>query len=166
MRRNRRARNGTSLIESAMWIPILVSLLFGMVELARVSYTYYTLHKILYNVGKTLGKTPLNFCVDEESITAIKEFALSGSLETGTRILPNLEADQIQVRLERSLADTGEIVECNCSSTGCDISQGGLQPEYIVISLSDGYPVQLTFPGLSLDPIPLRPQVRVPAGGG
>ena len=36
---------------------------------------------------------------------------------------------------------------------------------YIVVSIPDGYSIQLVFPFFQVDPIPLRPQVRVPYGG-
>ena len=51
------------MLETAMYLPILVALLTGIIELARVSYTYYTLHKILYAVGRYVGtQQGVNFC--------------------------------------------------------------------------------------------------------
>ena len=149
-----------------MWIPILIALLVGMVQLARVSFTYFTLHKVLYNTARLVGTAQVNLCADDTSITTMKEFALNGgtTAENGP-IIPNLTADQIQIRLERIDPDSGALQECDCSSTGCDTAAGGAPPDYVVVSLTEGYPITLTFPQLTLEPIPLRPQVRVPFGG-
>lgn len=162
--RNRRA---TALIESALWIPILMGLFVGMVQLARVSYTYYTLHKVLYNFARTAGTTRgLNFCADDGTLDSIKAFALAGVPgDETTTILPNLTAEQIQIRIERVNPDNGALDECDCSSTGCDTSSGGQPPDFVVASIPDGYPITFTFIGLALEPIPLRAQVRVPFGG-
>ncbi len=161
-----RRRRGNALIESALWIPILVSLLVGMVQLARVSFTYFTLHKVLYDTARLVGTSQVNFCADDTAITTMKEFALNGGTSSDTGpIIPNLTADQIQVRIERIDPDSGTLQECDCSSTGCDTAAGGQPPDYIVVSLPDGYPFTLSFPNLTFEPIPLRPQVRMPFGG-
>jgi hypothetical protein len=158
---------GTALIESALWIPILMGLFVGMVQLARVSFTYYTLHKVLYNLARSAGTASgLNFCADDGSLDQIKAFALAGIPgDTTTTILPNLTAEQIELRIERVSPDTGTLDECDCSSSGCDTSSGGQPPDFVVASIPDGYPITLTFVGLALEPIPLRAQVRVPFGG-
>lgn len=162
-----RRRKGSALLESVLWIPLLVSLLYGMVQLARASYTYFTLHKVMYNAAKSLASAPgLNFCVDDTRIQTIKQFALSGGLDQAIQLLPGLEPDMIEVRVERESIDSGDLELCDCSSSGCDPSQGGGDPSFLVVSIPAGYPLQISFPGLTLEPIPLRPQVRVPVGGG
>lgn len=151
-----------------MWLPILFAMVFGMVELARVSYTYYTLHKILYSLARYLGtQHGVNFCDDtDETLAAAKELALRGSPDdSADRIVANLEPDMIEVRIERLNAETGELEQCECSATGCDPASGGVAPGWLVVSLPEGYPVRLAIPQLTLDPIPLRPVVRVPYGG-
>ena len=46
-----------------MFVPLLVLLLMGMTELARLTYTYYTLHKILYNLARYVGtQQGVDFC--------------------------------------------------------------------------------------------------------
>jgi hypothetical protein len=57
------------------------------------------------------------------------------------------------------------LIICDCSAIGCDASQGGLPPDFIVVSLTNGYTVRPVFLGFSVDPFPLRPNVRVPYGG-
>lgn len=164
----RLGRRGSTLLESAMWVPIMVMFLVGMVELARVSYTYYTLHKLLYTIARLAGtQQGINFCDSSDAaIQSAKEFALRGGVDDNDQaILPGLEADQIQIRIERFNPDSEELEECQCSEAGCDASVGGTAPEFLVVSIPDGYPIRFAFPGLTLDPIPLRPQIRIPHGG-
>jgi hypothetical protein len=72
----------------------------------------------------------------------------------------------IRVRAEKYSAENGELLECACDSAGCDAEAGGRGPHYIVVSLPEGYPVSIAIPFMAqVDPIPLRPQVRVPFGG-
>lgn len=158
------------MVETALWVPILVALLFGTVELARVSYTYFTLHKMLYTVASYLSTQPnVNFCDESDpTIEAAKNLALFGGIEADANqpIIQGLAADQIIVRVERADAENGTLAECECSETGCDIAAGGLAPNYIVVSIPDGFPVRLALPGINNDPIPLRPRIRLPYQGG
>ena len=163
---NRRRRSGAIIVESAMWIPIMVLLLMGMVELARVTYTYYSLHKMLYSIARLVGSgLGTNFCSDQNNVQDTISFALNGGNLEGQPIIQSLQASQIAVRIERYDPASGELSVCDCSATGCDIDAGGRPPDYVVVSIPDGYPMRLAIPGLNLDPIPLRPQVRVPYGG-
>ena len=161
-----RRRRGAVIFESAMWIPIMVLLLMGMVELGRVTYTYYSLHKMLYTIARLVGTgSGTNFCSDQNNVQDTISFALNGGNVDGQTIIQALQANQIAVRVERYEAATGELAVCECSVTGCDTEAGGRPPDYVVVSIPDGYPMRLAIPGLNLDPIPLRPQVRVPYGG-
>jgi hypothetical protein len=166
--RNRRQRQASTLIEAAMWLPILVAMLVGMVELARVSYTYYTVHKILYSLARSLAtQQGVNFCDNADAtLVAAKNLALRGSPdEAAEPILADLDPDSIQIRIERRNAETGELEQCECSGTGCDLASGGISPQWLVISLTEGYPIRLAIPRISQEQIPLRPVVRVPYGG-
>jgi hypothetical protein len=161
-------RRGSTLLESALYLPMLFMLLFGMVELARISLTYYTLQKILYTVARDVGtRQGVNFCDSTDAaVAAAKNFALTGTSDgSGNPLLPNLTIDQISVRIERYNRDTQEMLVCDCSVTGCDAAQGGGPPDYLVVSLPDGYRVRPVIPYMSLDEFPLRPQIRVPFGG-
>lgn len=156
------------MIEAALFTPLLVLLLMGLIELGRVAYTYVALQKILYNLARYVGtQQGVNFCDDTDAtVTAAKNFALTGNTEgTTDPYVADLSADQIQVRIERRNPETGQLELCDCSPTGCDLSAGGLAPDAIVVSIPEGYPVQLRIPRLLLDPIPLKPQVRLPYGG-
>ncbi|MBI3683615.1 MAG: pilus assembly protein [Acidobacteria bacterium] len=164
----RRSQLGSILLENAMYLPILLLLLLGMIEIGRVTYTFYTLQKILYTVARYAGtQQGVNFCDDADTtVQAAKTFALTGATDgSGEPYISNLAAEQIQVRIERFTSASGEIGECECSDTGCDTANGGSGPDYIVVSIPDGYSVRLLIPQLPVDPIPLRPRVRVPYQG-
>jgi Flp pilus assembly protein TadG len=160
--------SGSSLIESAMLLPLLFLLLFGMVELARISYTYYALNKILTTVASYVGsRQAVNFCDDGDATVAIaKTFAITGGNDPAAApLVPNLEATNIRIGIERYDATSDSIATCECSATGCDLAQGGRAPSYVVVSLADGYPVRLAVPFVNFEPIILRPQIRMPYAG-
>ena len=43
----RPAQRGNSLLEAVLFLPILMLLLWGLIEFGRITYTFYTLHKML-----------------------------------------------------------------------------------------------------------------------
>jgi hypothetical protein len=164
----RRKQNGGALTELAMFLPFLFLLLFGMIELARIEFTYYTLHKMLYQVARYLGtQQAVNFCDEGDAmVTAAKNFVTTGSTDGSTDpYIANFTASQISVRIERIDPNTGEIGECSCDSTGCDAAQGGQAPDFLVVSIPGGYSIRPNLPFMSVEPIPLRPTVRLPYGG-
>src|SRR5690349_17905832 len=56
-------RRGSIALETALYLPILFLLLFGTVELAKITYTYYTLQKIMASVARYAGtQQGVNFC--------------------------------------------------------------------------------------------------------
>jgi len=151
-----------------MYLPILFLLLFGTVELGKITYTYYTLQKIMAAVARYAGtQQGVNFCdAGDPTIAAAKQFAVSASLDTSAAsLVENLTADMISVRAERIDTNSGDLNQCVCSPTGCDASSGGLPPDFIVVSIPDGYPFAPHIPFIPTDPILLRPTVRVPYGG-
>lgn len=160
-----RRERGQAILETAMFIPVLLLLLVGMVELGRITFTYFSLHKALYAAGRFLGTQPgINFCDGEDAtVVAAKNFALTGGPNNEPNI-NGLTADRIQIRLERYSAESQELVECECSIEGCDAAAGGRGPDYIVVSIPDGYSVRPAIPFLSSTEILFRPRVRVPVG--
>lgn len=159
---------GSSLLETAMWFPLLLLLLYGLVEFGRVSYTYFALQKALYSVARYAGSTPgINLCDEADSnLQAAKNLALRGTPDESVEpLIQGLEPEMIEVRIERYNSDTGELEQCECSESGCDAAAGGIAPDYLVVSIPDGFAFQLTIPAFPIDPILLRPVVRVPHGG-
>ncbi len=156
------------LLESTLYLPLFFLLLVGMIELARVCYTYYAVQKILYTLARLVGTGQgVNFCdAADVSIVAAKNLALTGSADdSGAPYIGGLDADSIEIRIERRNGETGELEACECAVPGCDAGAGGLAPEFIVVSIPDGMPFRFRFPTLQLDPVPLRFQIRVPYGG-
>ena len=163
----RTAGRGAVILESAMWIPIMVFLLVGMVEIARVTYTYYSLHKMLYTIARLVGTGQgTNFCSDQNIGARHRQLRVEWRERRRPADHP-IAAGRANRRCAWS-ATTRPAASwrvCECSATGCDTEAGGRPPDYVVVSIPDGYPMRLAIPGLNLDPIPLRPQVRVPYGG-
>jgi Flp pilus assembly protein TadG len=165
-----KSRRGGALLETALFTPFLILLLVGMTELGRITYTHYTLQKTMYTLARFLAtQQGVNFCsADDPTVLAAKNYALTGSLESGALpVLPNLTADLIQVRIERYNPQTAELAECECAAslTGCDTAGGARGPDFIVVSLTNGYPVTPAIPYMTSQTISLRPVVRVPYGG-
>lgn len=168
IRTSTQPRRGSIMLENVMFLPILLLLLLGTIEIARVTYTYFTLQKTLYAIARYVGtQQGVNFCDDTDATIALaKNYILTGTSDgTGAAVVNNLTASQISVRIERFSAGDSTIGTCDCSPTGCDTTNGGQPPDYIVVTIPDGYPITLTIPQLRLDPILLRPHVRVPYQG-
>lgn len=161
-------RRGSTTMETILFLPLLLLLLMGTVELGRLTYTYYSIYKTLYTLARQAGTAQgANFCDGEDAVLqAVRNFVLTGAEDGGgDPLIRELTPDRVQIRIERYNPETGELVECSCGVPGCDTGNGGLAPDYLVVTLPDGYPFQLRIPYLNLSPILLRPQVRVPFGG-
>jgi hypothetical protein len=166
MRRDR--QRGNTIIETAIFLPMLFVLLMGMEQIAKVTYVYYTLKKAEYTIARYVGtQQGVNFCAGsaDPAIAAGINLALTGTTDgTGAQFIPNLTADMIVVQPER-IDSTGTLTICSCDITGCDESAGGGSPDYISVSIPSGYPVQPIIPFTTLQTIPLVPSVKVPYGG-
>lgn len=160
-------RRGNALIETAMFVPLFILLLVGTAEIGRVTYLYYTVHKTLYGMARSIGTlNGANLCDQSDpEVTSAINWALTGNSEGGSSIVNNLTADKIQIRVERVEEGSDIPGECECSLTGCDSSQGGTAPHFVVVSIPDGFPVQVTLPYLLTETLVFRPTVRVPFGG-
>ena len=162
-----RRQRGNALIETAMFVPILVLLLMGMAVFGRVTYVYYSVEKALYNIARYIGtQTGANLCdASDPDVLYAKNWALTGSGDGGQPIIAGLSPDIVQVRVERQAAGSDFLGECDCSLTGCDTGAGGRPPDFLVVSVPDGFPMQITLPYLVTQTILFHPTVRVPFGG-
>lgn len=161
-------RRGSVLLETAMYAPLLLVLLVGMVELARLGYTYYTLQKMMYTLARYVGtQQGVNFCNDADpAVLAAKNLAITGTLDgSAPAIVGGLTVDQVSVQIERYDVAGQSLGPCDCSPSGCDAGSGGLAPDFVVVDLPNGFEVRPVFFGFSVDPFQLRPRVRVPYGG-
>jgi hypothetical protein len=166
-----KSQRGQTAIELAFQIPILIIILAGGIQLARVFYTYHTLEKALRGGAGLLARTSnVNYCdASDTAITGAKNFVIYGNLQgIGTPIVPNL-GDFLQVQAERQDSTSTTVNTCPCGSADaddCDISVGGRPPDFIVVHLGTGYPLQFPFAYLTLTTLNLKVSVRMPVTGG
>ena len=124
--------------------------------------------KTLAGLARYLGtQQGVNFCNGADPIlTAAINNALTGTTDaSGSPAIAGLTPDMIQVSIEHYDPMTQQLSPCACCAPGCDASQGGIPPGYIVVSLANGYTVQPLFWGFTINPFPLQPSVTVPYGG-
>jgi hypothetical protein len=148
----------------------LVVILAGAVQLARVFYTYHILETAVRGGAGLLARSSsVNYCdAGDAAVTGAKNFIVYGNLQgVGNAILPGL-ADLIQVLPEREDAASTSVNTCTCGANDaddCDISAGGRPPDFIVVNLGSGYPLQLPFAYVSLTTLNLKVSVRMPVTG-
>ena len=164
----RESRRGNMVIELAIFLPVLLVLLVGMEQIAKVTYTYYSIKKIEFTVARYVAtQQGVNFCAGQgdPAIAAAINIGLTGTADgSGPILIPNLTADMFVVQPER-IDSTGAMTVCSCDVTGCDESAGGGSPDFVAVSIPSGYPVQPIIPFTTLQSIPLVPSVKVPYGG-
>ncbi len=152
-------------LEALLWIPVMVLLIVGMVQFGKITYTYYTLRKAVYSAARYLAvQQGVNFCdpANDAAINAAIQFAITGSSDgSGTPVVTNLTPDMFQVTTQCVDPATG--VAGACDTSGCPAVTA--RPDYIMVSMPNGYLVQPRIPIVTLDPILLRPYVLVPFGG-
>lgn len=162
----RRGRAGNSFVEAALFLPFLLLLLVGMVQIGKITFVYYTLKKTLYAAATYLASQQgVDFCGGADaSIEAAKAFALTGVTDGSAEPqIPNLTADRIVVATECVDPFSGAVGPCGTG--GCGTPAGGPRPDFIVVSIADGYQMLPRVPFVTLDAVALRPVVRVPFGG-
>ena len=146
-----------------MWIPILLLLIVGMIQLGKVTYLDYVLNKIVYNAARNLATTQnLNFCDPGDPATAA---AINGAINdpaTSQPLIANLTADMLVVTTQ-CLDATGAIGTCDVS--GCQGVAGAQRPNYVTVAITNGYSFPIRIPLINLDPILLRPSATSPFGG-
>ena len=161
-----KARGGNTVLELTLWLPVLFLLIVGMVQIGTLTYLDYSLTKILYSAARGLAtQQSLNLCDPANDAAAQNAILVAiNDPVTGVPLISNLSADMFQV--------TTQCLDANgapgaCDTSGCPPNLTGSQrPDFIRITLQNGYPVQLRIPYILLDPIPLRPQAVMPNGGG
>ena len=166
-RRSRQA--GAALLEATLLAPLLVLLFVGAMEMGKIALTYYTLHKALRGAARMASVLRgADFCnPDDTQLAALKNFVVFGPEgDAADPIVRALTAQAVVITPERADPENGTVAECECAGpTGCLATDGGRGPDYVVVSISDGYPFQPRIPFRTLETILLRPRVRMPFGG-
>lgn len=164
-------QRGQAVIELAFQIPLVLLLLFGTVQMARVFYVYHTLQKALRGGAGLLARSVnTNYCNSTDTmLTDARNFMVYGNLQgEGTPVVPGLTPDMIQILPERNVSGTTGITECLCTqdADSCDVTSGGHVPDFIVVNLGSGFPLSVPFPFVNLGTINLKVAVRMPVTGG
>ena len=164
----RRGRSGSMAIELAMWLPVMFLLIGGIIQFGKITYIYYSLQKTMNTVASYLAvQNGVNFCPDagDPIIAAAIQFALTGTTDgSGTPAITGLTPDMITVTTQcidpvtRTLGD--------CAVSGCGTPVGAQRPDFITVSMPNGYIVQPRIPYILVDPSPLRPKAVMAYGGG
>jgi hypothetical protein len=159
---NRRRKRGSAVLEFALWFPVLLLLVVGLIQFGKLMYIQYSLQKALYTVGRTLAvQQGLDLC-DAGVLTGMVQNLI---LDPNTQLplVNNLTPDIIQVTTV-CLDANGNPLPCDTS--GCTgAAQTPQQPAFLTVSIPGGYPFQLTIPYVTLLPTPLYPSVTVPFTG-
>jgi hypothetical protein len=160
----KRGRGGNMVLEAAMWLPILFLLIVGMEQIGKITYLYYTLKKIEYAAARDLAVQPgVDFCnTAAGAVQAAIQFAITDP-STAQPLISNLTADMFQVSTI-CLDATGAPGACDTS--GCNGLTGAQRPDFITVSIPNGYTVQPRIPYIQLSPIELTPSVTEPFNGG
>ena len=161
------SRRGNMVVEAAIWIPIATLLLVGMVQIGRVTYTYYTLRKTLYSIGQYISsQQSADFCNNpgDPAITAGINFGVTGTTDNSAApLVTGLTAAMISVTPESY--DSASQTLSDWDPSTCVTGAGGTTPQFIVVSIPAGYTMQVRIPTVPITPILLRPVVKVPYGG-
>jgi hypothetical protein len=161
----RRRRSGNMALEAALFIPVLVLLIVGMVQIGKITYLYYTLKKIVYAAGRGVAtQQGINFCGDLTSDT-VAQGAINMAVNdpSGTPIIDNLPPLSITTQCTDPANPGAALIPCDTSN--CDALSLGQKPDFLVVSIQGGYPVQVRIPFLNPIPVTLNPSVTVPFGG-
>jgi hypothetical protein len=108
----------------------------------------------------------VNFCPDagDPALTAAIQFALTGSTDgSGPPAILDLTADMIAVTTQ--CIDPVTLTLGDCAVSGCGTPVGAQRPDFITVSIPNGYLVQPRIPYILVDPIPLKPKAVMAYGG-
>ena len=159
---------GQAAVEMAFLVPLLMLLLFGVFQIARVFYLYHTLQKAVRGGAGLLARTSgVNYCdLGDPNLLAVENFIVFGNLQgVGSPIVQGLTPDLIQIIPERIQTGSTAVAACLCTSDAdsCDVTNGGRAPDFVTINFGPaGFPVLVPFPYMNFGAIPLKVSVRMP----
>ena len=151
-------RRGNMAVEAALFIPILVLFIVGMVQFGKVTYVYFSLKKIVWAAGRQLAvQQGVNYCdvANDATAQAAIQFALNDA--TGAPIIEQLTT--LNVSAQCSAAD-GTLTACECAD-----ETTRPRPAQLLVTIPDGYTVQVRIPFLNPIPVTLQAYALVPFGG-
>jgi hypothetical protein len=168
---------GQAAVETALAIPLLLLMMFGAFQVARIFWVYQTLHKAVRNGAGLLSRASnLNYCDQSDPMFLnVKNFIVYGNMQgIGDPLVTGLTIYYINFYPERIAADSTEVDDCTWSCgnptndvNSCDIAAGGRAPDFITVSLGpSGFPLEVLFPYVHWTTMNLKVSVRVPLTGG
>ena len=149
-------------LEAALLIPVLVMLVVGMVQIGKVTYVYFALKMMVWAAGRQLSiAQSVIFCdlAGDPNIQAAIQAALNDA--DGVPIIASVTTLQVSAECADPSSTSGALIPCDVSQ--CPTA--AQRPDFFLVTIPNGYQVQLHF--LFLDPIPitLNPFATVPYGG-
>ncbi len=158
----RKRCSGNMAIEAALFIPVLVLLIVGMVQFGKITYQYHSLKKMVYAAARQISLVQgINFCDLPNDVNAQAALALALNDSSGAPIIENFTPANLQVAAY--CVTSPDSPPAPCENPGCPtVAQ---RPDFVVVSVPDGYQVRPRIPFIDLQPILLRPSVAVPFGG-
>jgi hypothetical protein len=164
----RKRERGQAIIELALQIPIMMLLLFGVFQVARVYYVYHTLQKAVRGGAGLLSRSAnVDYCAADATLADARNFIVYGNLQgEGLPIMLGLTSDMIQILPERELSDSTTVTQCSCltDADGCALSSGGRAPDFVAVKLS--FPLPIPFPFVQIPALNLNVSARMPVTGG
>ena len=161
----RTGRGGNMVLEMALWMPVLLLLIAGMIQIGKITYLYYSLQKVVYSAARSLASQQnVNFCdLTNDTVSQAVFAAAVNDPTTGVPLINNLTPDLLQVTTA-CVDATGASVPCDTSGCTTPLA-AGQTPSYITVSVPAGYQVQPRIPYILLDPILLYPSATVAFSG-
>ena len=99
----KRQSSGSVTLETAIFLPVMMLLIVGMIQFGKITYTYYALRNTVYTAARYLSvQRNTNFCDPADpNIVAAVNFAVTGTTDgTGVPLITNLTPDMLQVSTE------------------------------------------------------------------
>jgi hypothetical protein len=164
-----RGRRGNTIIEAAIFIPILLTLLVATEELGKMVYTYYNLRNALYAAARYVGtQQAVNFCdAGDPNIVAAQNMGATGTTDASALpLIQDFTPDMIQITAE-SYSPPGQFgtaVACPCQNYG-DGNAVCYGPDLISVTIPAGYKFTPNIPFAPIITISLVPQALIPYGG-
>jgi Flp pilus assembly protein TadG len=161
----RRKSGGSAILETALFLPVMMLLIVGMIQFGTITYTYYALRDTVYTAARYLAvQRNTNFCDPADpNIVAATNLAVTGTIDaSGASLISNLTPAMLQVTTECVVNGAVGV----CDTSGCGISPSlAERPDYVAVTIPNGYLVTPRLPFTTLPPIVLSPSALVAFGG-
>ena len=159
----KRRRSGQATIEFALlYSAVILPLTFMAVFVSEMLWVWHSVVDFTRD-GANYAATHC-WMGDGSNVTAALQFGITGTADgSAAPLISNLTADMITVTTQ--CIDPVPLALGDCSVSGCGTPAGGQRPDFITVSMPNGYIIQPRIPYILLDPIPLKPKAVMAYGG-